>query len=411
MSRFPKITETFVLYEMQAAEAAGARVELFPLRRHKKGPRHPEAEAFERRAHFAPFLSWSVLRANVRWLIRDPGAYVRLWYEALSGTLGSLNFFAGALAFLPKAALFAERMQALGVDHVHAHFASHPALVALAVHRLTGIPYSFTAHGSDLHVERRMLPAKVGAASFVVAISAYNRELIVEECGELARSKIQVIHCGADPSVFSSEAPATSIEAPIEDGPLRIVCVASFEEVKGHRFLLDACRQLNERQLPITCDLIGDGPLRADVERAVAQHGLGDVVRIHGALPRPEVQRIVRASDVAALASCPTRSGRREGIPVALMEAMSCGLPVVASGVSGIPELVEPERTGLLVPPGDPWALADALERLAKDPPLRRRLGATARQKVLNDFDLEEGARMLLAEISRRLPPSRGRDT
>ena len=397
MSRFPKITETFVLFEMSALEEAGAAVEIFPLLRHKRGPRHPEAVAYERRAHFVPFLSLAILAANVRRLIDDPAAYVGLWWSMLRGTWGSLNFLGGAVLFLPKIVWFAERMQAMGVDHVHAHFASHPALAALAIHRLTGIPFSFTAHGSDLHVERRMLDEKVEAAAFVVAVSAYNRDLITEECGEHVRDKVRVIHCGADLTVFNGDRPA-------EDGnsdTLRIVCVASFEEVKGHRYLLQACRLLSDAGVRVRCDLVGGGPLRSRMESLVRELGIEDMVRIHGPLPRPEVKRILGGAHVFVLASCPTRSGKREGIPVALMEAMSSGVPVVASGVSGIPELVEDGRSGLLVPPGDPWSLANALARLAGDPSLGRRLGATAREKIVAEFDLAQGSVLLLREIVR----------
>src|SRR5690606_20070127 len=130
---------------------SGAQVEVFPLLRQPSGPRHAEAVAYEARAHFIPFVSWSIAQANLRRLFREPGRYLRTWWEMLSGTWGSMNFFLGALVYFPKCVAFAERMEALGVGHVHAHFANHPALAALIVHRLTGIPYSFTAHGSDLH--------------------------------------------------------------------------------------------------------------------------------------------------------------------------------------------------------------------------------------------------------------------
>jgi len=399
MSRFPKITETFVLYEMKAIEDSGADVEVFPLLRQPPGPRHAEAAAYERRAHFMPFISWPLLQANLRRLWKEPGRYLRTWWEMLSGTWGSMNFFLGALVYFPKCVAFAERMEALGVGHVHAHFANHPALAALIVHRLTGIPYSFTAHGSDLHVERRMLPKKVESAAFVVAVSGYNRDLIVRESGWHTRDKVVVIHCGTDPATFDGPGHDRVERAPVGDRSLRIACVASFEEVKGHRFLVHACRLLKERGVDVHLDLAGGGPLRSQIEQLVDELELRREVTIHGPVPRPVIQRILAAADAAVLASYPTRSGKREGIPVALMEAMMSRLPVVASGLSGIPELVEDERTGYLVPPGDPWALADRLERLVGRPDLRRRLGDAGRAKVESEFDVHAGARKLLREI------------
>jgi glycosyltransferase involved in cell wall biosynthesis len=392
MSRFPKITETFVLYEMLALERLGVAVELFPLLHERGGPRHPEARALEERAHFLPFLSWRIVAANVARLRASPRRYVSLWWEVVSGTWGSANFLLGAIALLPKAVLMADRMQKLGVSHVHAHFASHPALAALVLHRLTGIPFSFTAHGSDLHVERRMLRAKVLASAFAVTVSAYNRDLMIEECGRGASAKIRVIHCGTDAATASPRAAPRAAD----DRVFRIACVASLEEVKGHRFLLDACALMKERGLRFHCDLVGGGPLRASLERKVEALGLQDQVTLHGPLPRPEVVRVLALADAAVLASYPTRSGKREGIPVALMEAMASGLSVVASGLSGIPELVQHERTGLLVAPGDPWSLADALARLAGDAKLRTRLGEAARTQVAEEFEIRRNARTLL---------------
>ncbi len=406
MSRFPKITETFVLYEMKALEELGARVEVFPLLHEPPGPRHAEAAAYEERAHFTPFLSWEIVRANAKRMFGAPSRYFRTWWEMVSGTLGSPKFCAGAVVYFPKCVAFAERMEALGVEHVHAHFASHPALAALIVNRLSDIPYSFTAHGSDLHVDRTMLPSKVASASFVVAVSAYNAELIARECGEHRGHRVVVIHCGTDSSAFArrgGSAPAGKGDGSTGDGDrrLRVVCVASLEEVKGHRFLVRACHLLAGRGVDVHLDLVGDGALRSDVEGLVEELGLSGRVTLHGAVPRPVVGRLLADADVFVLASHPTRSGRREGIPVALMEAMMSELPVVASALSGIPELVDDGGTGYLVPSGDPEALADRLERFVGEPELRRAFGRAGRAKVEAEFDILQGARKLLGEMSR----------
>jgi len=395
MSRFPKLTETFVLYEMLALEERGTAVEIFPLLRHRGAARHPEAARLVPRAHFKPFLSLEILRANWAAFRKWPRRYLRLWWEVLSGTWGSLNFLVGGIGILPKCVLFAREMERLGVHHVHAHFANHPALAAMIIHRLTGIPYSFTAHGSDLHVDRTMLEEKVRAAAFVVTVSSYNRDLIVEECGDDVEGKVKVIHCGVDPDGF----PPSPFRYNGRNDTLRIISVASLEEVKGHRFLIEACRLLHERGVSFECDLVGDGPLRREVAASIDKAGLRHRIRVRGGLPRPEVVRSLGRAHVAVLASHPTPSGKREGIPVSLMEAMASELPVVASAVSGIPELVENGRTGILVPPGDPPALADALERLAADPFLRNWMGTAGREKVQREFDLSNTAGDILGHI------------
>jgi glycosyltransferase involved in cell wall biosynthesis len=234
-----------------------------------------------------------------------------------------------------------------------------------------------------------MLRRKIEAAAFAITISEFNRLMMAAECRVADRLKIRVVHCGVNPRVFS---PAANDPASC----LRIVCVASFERIKGHRHLVNACALLAERGVSFTCHLVGDGPLRQTIAQAIETRRLGDHVIIHGALPRPNVVRMLAGSDVAALASAPTPEGKREGIPVALMEAMASGRPVVATTTGGIPELVDHGRTGFLVAPGNAVELANALERLAADPELRQRMGSAGREKVLREFNLADNAARLV---------------
>jgi glycosyltransferase involved in cell wall biosynthesis len=395
VSRFPKITETFVLNEMLALEALGARVELFPLMR-EGGVRHPEAQVFVERAHFPGAGSPSVARAHLSCLARAPLRYLRAFGQAVRHTLPSPRFLAGALAFWPRAVWIAETMRRLGVDHVHAHFATHPALVAWIAHELTGIPFSFTAHGSDLHVDQTGLALKLRDAELAITVSEYNREFVRRRLGARAAEKLAVLHCGVDTErlVRDGEPPAQ---------PFEILCVAALRGVKGHRHLIDSCRLLRDRGLAFRCHLVGGGPREEALRRQVARLGLGDAIAFHGPQPHAVVLERMRAAHVQVLCSVQDRAGRREGIPVALMEAMSCGLPVVASAISGIPELVEDGRTGLLTPPGDARAIADALERLARSADLRSELGRAGREAVVRRFDLRVQARAL-AELLGTLP-------
>lgn len=172
------------------------------------------------------------------------------------------------------------------------------------------------------------------------------------------------------------------------DGLFSILCVGALEEKKGHRYLIEACQFLHRRGVRFACHLVGEGPYRRQLETQIAQAGLQDQVHLHGGCPRPEVVRLLSAADVFALASVATQQGRQEGIPVVLMEAMASGLPVVASALSGIPELVESGWTGILVPPRDATALANALHTLYTDAPVRQRMGQAGRETVLREFDL-----------------------
>lgn len=403
MSRFPKLTETFILFEMVAMVEQGVSLELYPLLRERTEVMHPEAEPFVEKAHYTPFLSLPILWANLNYLLRKPRVYLSTLWDIVKGTWGSLRFFSGALAIFPKSAYFATRMAATGVTHVHAHFASHPTVAAFIIRRLAGIPYSFTAHGSDIHRDRTMLAEKVAEAAFVVPISDFNKAVILEASEGRYGDKMTVIHCGVDTRNFKpQEKPnrekaegRSAVNGTQETAPLAIFCIGTLHEVKGQHHLLDACRLLKERGVDLRCHFIGDGPDREALMEQRDRYGLSDHVRFHGQQTRAAVTGLLHSADVVAAPSVPSSDGRREGIPVALMEAMASGIPVVASRLSGIPELVEDGVSGVLTPPGDAHALADALERLWLDPPLRQRLGRAAREKILEAFDLRTNAAAL----------------
>ncbi len=390
MTRFPKLTETFVLYELLALKKMAIDVEIFPLLRGREKRVHRAALQLSETAHFQPFLSFGILTAQWHSIRDQPQRYFQVLAEILRGTFGSPKLFIAAVVFFPKAVLFASMMERLNVTHIHAHFATNAALCALIIHRLSGIPFSFTAHGSDIHVDRRMLAEKLQAAAYAVTISAYNREVMVKACGEALRNKIHIVHCGVD---------VDRIEARVDwsiNGPLEILCVGSLGEVKGHHYLIEACKLLAVRGIDFNCHLVGDGPLRDRLDKQINEAGLVDQFYLHGGLAQADVvDRLVKA-DLFVLASVLTKEGRREGIPVALMEAMAAGLPVVASDLSGIPELVEDNITGLLVPPRNSIAIADAIEHYCDDQSLRERMGGCGRKKVVDQFNLAKNSRKLI---------------
>ncbi len=394
VSRFPKLTETFILFELLAIERQEQRVELFPLLRERESVSHPEALELVGRARYEPFLSRAIIVSQLRALRRHPRAYLGALASLLRGTLGSANYFFGGLAIFPKVVHMAYRMETLGVRHVHCHFSSHPATAGFIIHRLTGIPFSFVAHGSDLHVDHHMLDRKVREAAFVIAISKDNLDEIVAECGEWAHDRVHVVHCGVDTTQLRPVGEVGSTAR-----PFTILAIGTLHEVKGQAFLIDACRLLVEAGVDIRCRFIGDGEDEVRLQARIDDAGLRDIVTLDGRRTRSEVVAALGAADLLVAPSVVARNGKREGIPVVLMEAMSCGLPVVASRLSGIPELVEDEVSGLLVPPGDASALAVAIRRLADDPLLRARMGAAARQRILAEFDLETNARTIRDHI------------
>ena len=397
MSRFPKITETFILYEMLAAEKAGAFVEVFPLNRENTRKMHPEAVAYVKRAHFLPLLSVEILRDNLLALLKHPGLWLKTLFEVVRANLGSRRFLQGALAVFPKCVTIARHMQELQIDHIHAHFASHPAAAAWIIHQFSGIPYSFVAHGSDLHRDQHMLRNKVRDAAFVVAISEYNRRIILDVAGDKQAAKVTVIHCGVNPVDFSSA--HDSAHQPVDAAGYRIFCIGTLHEVKGQSYLIDAVGQARANGHDLTLHLVGDGPDQKVLEQQVAAAGLINHVIFEGRRDRHEIIRLLQTADLLVAPSVPTANGRREGIPVVLIEAMASGVPVVASRLSGIPELVRHQVNGLLAEPRDVPGLASAMELLCNNPELRTQLGEAGRRTVEEDFNMEKSVGCLLRKI------------
>lgn len=399
MSRFPKITETFILYEMLALEETGIEVELYPLLKQKAEIIHAEAKSFVDRAHYLPFISIAILKSQLHFVKTEPIRYLQTLWSVIRSNWGSSRFFFGALAIFPKTVRFADLMESEGINHIHAHFASHPAAAAWIIHNLVGIPYSFTAHGSDLHRDRHMLREKVDGSSFVIPISSYNRSVIIQECGEEVADKLSIVHCGVDTDVFR---PLPEGRNDLEEKAFSVLCIGTLHEVKGQTYLIEACRLLHARGIEIFCNFIGAGPDDLRLKQQVTEAGLSNYVIFSGERPRSEVAKLIQDAHVVVAPSVPSRDGRREGIPVVLMEAMSSGKPVVASRLSGIPELVDDGENGFLTTPGDAKEIADALERLHNNRELRIRMGREGREKVVREFDIYKNA-LLLADQFRHM--------
>ena len=262
---------------------------------------------------------------------------------------------------------------------VHAHYATYPALAAWVCHRFTGVPYSFTAHAHDLYVDSSMLVRKVADATEVVTISEFNRNLL-EGLG--TGTPITIVPCGIDVASY----PFRTLPRP-GSGAVRALCVASLQEYKGHRVLLDALASGRPELADLELDLIGDGVLRDALQARARELGIADRVHFLGPRTESEVRDALAGADVFVLPSIVAADGQMEGLPVALMEALACGVPTVSTSLSGIPEIIRPEVTGLLAAPGDASALADALVRTIADPDGAAARARAGRTLVEREFD------------------------
>jgi glycosyltransferase involved in cell wall biosynthesis len=275
--------------------------------------------------------------------------------------------------------VLAAHLDRQGARHLHAHFAHGPAAVAHLAHLVTGIPYSFTAHAKDLYTTPSAYVAQRGrAASFVVTCTDANRQYLATLLGVDAENVVVCRH-GVDLERFAG----------IERRPVqgRILSIGRFVPKKGFDVLIRALGLLAQRGKTFECRIIGGGPLSGELRDLAREQGIGDQVTVSGGRPQTELLRELAEAQVFALPPRVLATGDRDGIPNVILEAMAAGVPVVSTSISGIPEVMASGRTGLLVPPDDPAALAGALESLLLDQELRTRLSTAAKAWAVERFD------------------------
>jgi glycosyltransferase involved in cell wall biosynthesis len=382
---------------MIAVEQLGWQVELYPLILQRQKVIHQEALPWLARAHAVPWFSWRLLEANLGTIIRLPKKYLSVFWQIIRENVGSPKFLLRALLLFPRAVWMAQDFRAQDIVHIHAHYATHPALVAWLINQLTGIPYSVTVHAHDIFVEKPMLATKLKSAAFVSSISQYNVEYLARELGPWVKEKTRIVRCGIEPAYYG-----TATLKP-DNGRLEIISVGSLQPYKGHKFLIQSCAILRDRAIPFRCRIIGGGDLRPELERIIRHNRLEEAVTLLGPCTQDEVSQFLQTANCYVQPSIVMSSGKMEGIPVALMEAMASGLPVVASSISGIPELVRDGETGWLVPPEDSLSLANAIARIYSEPNEAQRRAALGKKLVLNEFDLTSNVRKLasfFAQIS-----------
>ncbi|HVR43502.1 MAG TPA: glycosyltransferase [Thermoanaerobaculia bacterium] len=402
LSRFPLITETFILREISELERQGQPVVLVPMIEEHPRVVHDEARPWQERAICTPFLSIPIARATIRTLVRRPRLSLTLLAWIVRGSVMRPDTLVRSLMLFPKSVYLASRLRDEGVAHLHAHFATHPATMALIISSLTSIPFSFTVHAHDIFVDRSLLRRKLREASFVRAISQFNR-LFLERLHPMeAAGKIEVVHVGIDPRRYVARA-----AEPSRSATPTVLCVAALKPYKGLTYLIRASRILASEGVDFRVEIVGRGPLAWRLRAEIARHHLTGRVVLRGALTQSEVARAVAACEVFVLPSIIAADGQMEGIPVSLMEAMAARKPVVATAISGIPELVEHEVSGLLIDPANPNHLAAAIRELLDNPDKAARLGRAGAGVVAREFSLEPSVRALIGVIDRHAPPGR----
>lgn len=389
VSRFPTATETFILRELNAVECElGTPVELCSLFKPSEPFTHPAAERWVPRLRCPG--RGEALRGAIWALTRHPRATAGILGAVLAGYGRRPGRLVRALVTVPLACAHARRMQGQGIEHVHAHWATYPTLAAWVIRRLTGIPYSFTAHAHDLFIDQSNLSRLIDDAAFVSTISEYNRAFLRGQTD--GRTPVHVVRHAIEVDKFTfreRSAPAA--------GPVRALCVASFSEYKGHRWLLEALALGGPTLERVELDLVGRGELEGEIRAQADALGLTGRIRFHGLLAEEQVRELYDACDLFVLPSVIARNGDQEGLPTVLVEALAAGCPAVGTATAGAPELLREEATCLLVMPADAPSLAAAIEHVVEHPDAAAARAVRGRRLVEESYSADRAGREMVA--------------
>ena len=381
LKMFPRLSETFILNEILELEKQGLALQIFSLKKPADRVSHAQARLVK-----SPITYLPEKIHHSPWRICFGLAYVSFKYRRKSWhmlrnlarryrvdrDLSSFRSFCQACCLI---------RESRNVCHLHAHYANIPAKLALTVQRITGTSYSITTHAKDIFQDAPFASAKLHdrmcRARFVVANSRFSAGHIL--AGLNGRGNIHTVYNGLNLEAFPfRKKPSTE--------PL-ILSVGRLVEKKGFSILLHACQILRQRRVKFSCELVGTGRLSDAIKDQIRQCGVGDCVKLVGPLPQEVLRGHYERATVFTLACVTASDGDRDILPNVIKEAMAIGVPVVTTRLDGIEELVEHGVNGLLVPPGDALALADALEHLLEDPKLARSLASQGRTVIEQRFD------------------------
>jgi colanic acid/amylovoran biosynthesis glycosyltransferase len=388
INQYPKVSHTFIRREILALERRDFEVLRFALRGwdgdvvDNEDQREREQTRYVLRDGFVPLI-FALLRMLLTRPVRSIRAFALAWHMAHpTDRPFPLHF-----AYLAEACRLAFWLRSSGVQHLHAHFGTNSAEVAMLAHVLGGPPWSFTVHGPEEFDKPHFigLAEKIKRCAFAIAISSFGRSQMYRTVDHDYWGKIHVVRCGLEPSYFAG-APSSSPSSQ------KLVCVGRICEQKGQLLLVDAVRLLRERGVDVSLTLAGDGELRLAIEELVQRYQLEKNINITGWLSRDGVRNELIGARALVLPSF------AEGLPVVIMEAMALRRPIISTYVAGIPELVAEGDHGWLVPAGDVEALAEAIHSCLKTTPeILEKMGCSAFDKVIKSHNVDEQVATLAA--------------
>jgi colanic acid/amylovoran biosynthesis glycosyltransferase len=383
-----KISMTFVANELEAHEKAGWQV--LPLVSCKPSSFENMSDVmvkWNKRAVHRPGIFVQIW-ATLREIITHPLRFAKVLFWLIILLIKSPLEFEKAIYELSPCCYFVDKCRRFGAEHIHVHFASRSLSLGLMMGILTDLPVSCSVHAFDIFTRSAgSLRMRLAKCKFIVSISNFNIEYLRKTCGNAVADLCHVVHCGIDAEKFSS--------AGHQPEAGRMVCVCRLSPKKGLDIAIRACAKLRDNNVKFLYEIAGDGPQRHDLEELIERLDLSDRVKLLGAMSNDQLTELYSRASVFVMSCVKTADGDMDGIPVAMMEAMACEVPVVSTSISGIPELIDDGITGRLAPEKDANALAQILQELLGDKDKIARFGKAGRERVLKDFCISENTAKL----------------
>jgi glycosyltransferase involved in cell wall biosynthesis len=400
LKKFPRLSETFILNELLAQERLGRELHIFSRRVPDNEPRHPELARLRATVENLPPKSeidpWEMLvgdAPDADDLLNKLGPVVRearTWGHSRTPSL------------LVEALHVLKRTKELGIQHVHVHFATDSAVVAMLMKKLGGPSYSITAHAKDIYretVDFRFLDVLVRNSAFVVTVCDANRQWMGERLSKEAMARVRKLYNGIDLVNF------------VADGSPRdtnhVLGVGRLVEKKGWHLLVEALTLLLKKGVKLEANFIGDGEEKERIEALIAERGVGEHVKMLGPRDQAEVRRYMSRATMMVQPCLVGNDGNRDALPTVLVESLAMGLPSISTPVTGIPEILDQGRCGVLVPENDVVATANAIEALLKDPKRQKRIAEDGRRRAEELFDAEKTSRILSGWFEEALATAR----
>jgi glycosyltransferase involved in cell wall biosynthesis len=390
---YPRISETFISNEIRLLEEQGLTVHIFSMRNPRESFTHKSVQSIRAEVTYLPTefwlslhrLLWPNVCTAMRFRTGYLGAFRLAWRRFLRNhsPMTFKHFF--------QAGYLVHHTQGKNIAHLHAHFAHSPTSVAMFASEISAIPFSFTAHAKDIYTsDKDQLAEKIAKAAFVVTCTKYNKEYLENLADH--RQEVHCVYHGIDLALFFAHA-VERIPSP----PYTFITIARFVEKKGIPDILAALAVLADEGFPFRYILVGDGDDKEHIRAKIGDLGLTERVTLPGTLTHEQVLEIFQQADCFVLGCRIAKSGDRDGIPNVLAESMALGVPVVGTRISGIPELVEHQVTGMLADASNAQELAQTLKRVVTDQALRQRIIPAARERVSQVFDNKQLIEVLVA--------------